>query len=136
MAWIAGLHEVFADQKGAITCVHQPAYVERGVDTALADSHNVRRYALSKFKRCVQLYFKRTKIAVVNADNSRAGINSQPQFRVIVDLDQRGHVILSGQLAEFAHLAHIENGRNKKNRVGATSSCLDDLKTINRKVFT
>ncbi len=91
------------------------------MDAALGHPHHARRDFFGQPQRSLKRYFKGVQIAVVDADDPRAGSDRRLQFFFIVHFHQRRHAVTLRQFAEIAHLAFGENRGDQQNGIRAVS---------------
>ena len=70
-------------------------------------------------QRVPQVDFEGMQIAIVDADDARAGGDRRLQLVFVVHFHQRRHAIALGQFAEVAHLALGKDRGDQQNRVRA-----------------
>lgn len=126
---------MLANEEGVVTCAPQALHIGGGVNSALGHADGTRGNSFGQPHRDVQIDREGVQIAVIHTDNFRAGVDSRIQLVLIVHLNQSGHAILSGTLAEAAQLGCGQNSRNQQDRIGAMGGRFDDVIFVNRKVL-
>ena len=76
------------------------------------------------------------QIAIVDADDFRAGSERLVELFGIVHLNQGGHSVFRGKLAKAPHPGHVEHGCDQQNGVGSMGGGFDHVEIVNREILT
>ena len=127
---------MFADQERGVTGVQQTMDVDGRVDAAFGDFQDVGGHHGCEIEGGFEPHFEGAEIAVVDADDLRAGVERCAEFFRVVDFHERVHSILPGQLAEVAHFACGEDGGDQEDGVSSVGCGFDDVERRNGEVFS
>jgi hypothetical protein len=126
---------MLTDEKSVKAGGHQPAHIGGMEDAALAHLNdavgNSRRQQDGGFKKNL----KRSKVAVIDADNFRAGPNCYFHLGGVVGFDERGHPVGGGQFAKPSQLRLVKDRHDQQDRIGSRGSGLGNVVFGNGEIF-
>ena len=93
------------------------------------------RHVFGESERGFQGDFEGGEIAVVDADQVRAGIDGDVEFAAVVNFDESAEAIARGGLAEVANLARGEDGGDQQDGIGAVCRGLQDLRGVDGEIL-
>ena len=86
-------------------------------------------------QRSFERDLERVQIAIVDADDLRAGSERGVELLVIVNLHQRGHAVARGEFPKIAHLRTFQDRRDQQNRVGAVRGGFDHVQFVDGEIL-
>ena len=92
-------HQPLADEERAVADARAAADVVGRADAALAHRDHPGRQPRGDPRRDVEIHGQRPQVAVVDADDGRAGVDRARQFAFVVHFDQHGQVAAPGPAA-------------------------------------
>ena len=126
---------MLADQEGVIAGGPEQGDIGGGMNAAFTDQNGAAGHVWREIERGLERDVEGREIAIVNADEVGAGGDGGVEFGAVMDLDERGEVQASGFFAEIADFALGEDGRYKKDGVGAVGGGFEDLVAVDGEVL-
>ena len=99
------------------------------------DQERAGGHEFGESERGIQGDFEGGEIAVVDADQVRAGFEGDGEFAGVVNLDEGAEAIARGGFAEIANLARGEDGGDQQDGIGAVGRGLEDLRRVDGEIL-
>ena len=132
---VEGAHQGLADEDRVDAGGFEAFDVAPGADAALTDEGDVGRDAVAEPEGEVEVGDEPGQIAVVDADEGRAGVEDAGQIGLVVELDKDGHSEPPGALSKRDELAVVKDFGDQEDGVGPREPGLDDLVLVDDEIL-